>query len=118
MDGRVTSSSFRPRPKFPPTGVIETDVVNAHAHSIAHRALVLGSERCGCFNCLSIFSPATISRWTDEVDGECVTALCPRCGIDSVIGSASGFPVERGFLRKMQKRWMRAEKPKRRGEVK
>jgi hypothetical protein len=109
----VAPSAFHPSPKFPPTGVVETDVVNAHAHSIDHRRLLAQSERCGCFHCLSIFTPDAITRWTDEVNGQGVTALCPRCGIDSVIGSASGFPVERGFLDRMRQHWMRTEKPNR-----
>lgn len=105
-------ATFRPTPKLPPTGDIEIDVVNAHAHSIDHRHLLAQSERCGCFHCLAVFTPDAITRWTDEVNGEGVTALCPRCGIDSVIGTASGFPVERGFLGRMRQHWMRTEKPK------
>jgi hypothetical protein len=38
----------------------------------------------------------------DEGDG---TALSPECGIDSVIGSASGYPVTLDFLRRMQEHW-------------
>lgn len=109
----MTASAFRPSPKLPPIGVIETDVVNAHAHSIDHRALILGSERCGCFGCLSIFALDAIREWTDKVNGEGVTALCPVCGLDSVIGSASGFPVELGFLRRMQEHWMGEDEPER-----
>jgi hypothetical protein len=30
------------------------------------------------------------------------TALCPKCNIDAVIGSASGYPVtDKGFLQTM-----------------
>jgi len=39
----------------------------------------------------------------EELDG---TALCPHCGIDSVIGSASGYPVsEPQFLKAMHDHW-------------
>jgi hypothetical protein len=30
------------------------------------------------------------------------TALCPRCGIDAVIGSASGYPITQDFLQRMR----------------
>jgi hypothetical protein len=73
----------------------------AHRHSIRHRAEVLASELCGCFYCLRTYPPSEIVEWTDG--GE--TALCPRCGIDAVIGSASGFPVTRDFLREMHGVW-------------
>ena len=31
--------------------------------------------------------------------------ICPKCGIDSVIGSASGYPIEHSFLMKMREFW-------------
>jgi hypothetical protein len=34
-----------------------------------------------------------------------LTADCPRCGIDAVIGSASGFPITSEFLSSMNGRW-------------
>ncbi len=37
--------------------------------------------RCGWFFCLSLFEAAGIQDWTD--DGK--TALCLRCGVDSVL---------------------------------
>jgi acetone carboxylase gamma subunit len=33
------------------------------------------------------------------------TALCPYCGIDSVIGDKSGFPITKEFLEKMYQHW-------------
>ena len=43
--------------------------------------------------------------WVDVVDGVAVTALCPMCHIDAVIGDASGFPIEVSFLTAMHRRW-------------
>ena len=37
----------------------------------------------------TVFKPADILEWTDDDQ----TALCPNCGIDSVIGDKSGYPV-------------------------
>jgi hypothetical protein len=81
------------RPPFDPS--------EAHRHSIYHRAEVRKSETCGCFYCLAIYPLAEIAEWTDGGD----TALCPRCGIDAVIGSASGYPVTREFLKEMKAVW-------------
>lgn len=91
----------------------QSDVDLAHTHSSGHRAEVLGSETCGCFFCLATFSPSAISDWVDWPEGTPEekelelgeTALCPRCGIDSVIGSASGFPITEEFLKRMEARW-------------
>jgi hypothetical protein len=83
-----------------PAGVRE-----AHEHASRHRAEVLRSGRCGCFYCCSTFPPQDITRWTDEVGGEGQTALCPRCGIDSVLGDRSGFDLSPGFLQNMKSFW-------------
>ncbi len=77
----------------------------AHKHSIFHKSEILQSEVCGCFYCLEIFPPNKIERWVDEDINSEQTALCPECDIDSVIGSASGFPITREFLRKMHSHW-------------
>ena len=79
----------------------EPDLDEVHRRSINHRPEVLRSERCGCFCCLAIYAPADIEEWCDG--GE--TALCPRCGIDAVLGSASGFPITRELLAAMKSRW-------------
>ena len=57
------------------------------------------SDRCGCFYCLSVFD-------TDEIDHEDDWPVCPRCGIDYVIGSASGLPIERRFLAEAREFWL------------
>jgi hypothetical protein len=76
--------------------------VTAHKHSIRHRPEIERSELCGCFYCVHTFPPSAILDWVDEDD---VTALCPHCGIDSVIGSASGFPITKEFLTRMNEYW-------------
>jgi hypothetical protein len=82
------------------------DHIAAHQSSIYHETEVMKSETCGCFYCLEIFAPAAIEDWTDENSEDIErTALCPKCGIDAVIGSASGFPVTKEFLRKMRDHW-------------
>ena len=77
------------------------NVAKAHDHSRRHRAEVLASELCGCFYCGATFVPSEILDWTDDEE----TALCPRCGIDSVIGSAAEFPLTKEFLDEMHKYW-------------
>lgn len=78
------------------------DVVGAHAHSSRHAAELHGGQTCGCIYCLAVFLPSEIADWTDDDD----TALCPRCGIDSVLGDRSGFPVaDDDFLAAMKDHW-------------
>ena len=78
----------------------------AHTHSIFHKKEILESDICGCFYCKKTFLPTAIKEWCDENNPKGPTALCPKCGIDSVIGSKSGYPVNNiEFLEEMNKRW-------------
>ena len=88
--------------------------IEAHSHSSRNGSELRKSDRAGCFYCCSIFRPSEIRDWVDEGkdanlldeprDGS--TALCPKCGIDSVIGDASGFPVrDQDFLKEMNRLW-------------
>lgn len=75
----------------------------AHRHSADHRVELEHSDVCGCFYCEKTFAVSDVVEWVEDVSG---TALCPCCGIDSVIGSASGLPVaDADFLRAMHDRW-------------
>lgn len=74
----------------------------AHAHSSYHWGELYHSAVCGCFYCCEMFDFNEIEDWTDKG----VTALCPECGIDAVIGEASGFPVDDvAFLQAMKRHW-------------
>jgi hypothetical protein len=89
------------------------DIISAHSHCSSHRMEVLTSSVCGCFYCLEIFAPAAINDWVDfpldtPEDQQLnmgTTALCPGCGVDSVIGSNSGYPITREFLSEMRNHW-------------
>lgn len=72
--------------------------------STNHRTQILASDICGCFYCCSLFLPAAIEEWVDEDDdGIGATALCPYCGVDSVLGSASGYKLTPDYLRTRHK---------------
>ena len=74
----------------------------AHLHSSRHSSELKAGDACGCFYCRSTFKPSEITEWVDDDD----TALCPKCGIDSVIGSRSGYPVTSvDFLKAMHAYW-------------
>ena len=74
----------------------------AHEHSRNNRKELTRGGVCGCFHCLAVFPPAEILRWLREGEG---TALCPYCGIDSVIGDGAGVPITQEFLSGMRKEW-------------
>ena len=59
------------------------------------------SRRCGCYYCESIFpsSEVTEEDWMPDLHGR--TVLCPRCGIDAVIGDRSGIPIREDVLEEL-----------------
>jgi hypothetical protein len=84
---------------------LPTDVRAAHDHSSDHRTEVLASRLCGCFYCGAIYPPSEIMDWVDPPGETGKTALCAKCGIDSVIGDLSGFPITHEFLERMNRYW-------------
>ena len=79
----------------------QTDYDRAHKHCFKNRSELDRSDACGCFYCPNTFKRSEVFEWTDDE----TTALCPQCGIDSVIGSAVGFQLSREFFQKMNDRW-------------
>lgn len=75
----------------------------AHMLSFDNADSVQASQKCGCFYCQEIFPAEEVTRFLDETPGR--TALCPHCGIDAVLGDASGVEVSEDFLSKMHKEW-------------
>jgi hypothetical protein len=99
---------------------------NAVAHSFQNRAEVERSESCACFHCFARFAPSEIRLWTDSDDPSDedpgalrpdtdtfrgATAICPRCGYDSVIGSASGYELSDDFLHLLHDHWHTTKQP-------
>ena len=86
------------------------DLELAHTFSNNHKQALSIEQRCGCFYCQSIFSSKEILDWLED-DNPCDrlgTALCPNCGIDSVIGESSGFEITNEFLRAMNFKWFQS----------
>lgn len=79
----------------------------AHKLSSKHGQAVKASKQCGCFFCLSTFDPKHIYEWIDSGD----TALCPVCGIDSVLPEndlCEATNLE--FLTEMKEYWFRVQR--------
>ena len=55
-----------------------------YEHSRLNRRFMTPGGSCRCFHCLLGVAAEQIGQWID--DGQ--TALCPHCGIDSVLSNA------------------------------
>lgn len=81
--------------------MIKNDIKFAHTLCSNHRETLINAESCGCFYCLEIYSPKEISEWIDQDQ----TALCEKCGIDSVLPESDQYDLSREFLEKMHEYW-------------
>lgn len=76
----------------------------AHKRGIFHFKELSESPKCGCFYCQSVFETSEIIDWTDEQDERGKTALCPNCGVDSVLSDK--LPIDdKDFLKAMNKKY-------------
>ncbi len=83
-----------------------TMLVALHAKSFHNRRSVEKSRMCGCFYCLERFEAQEVRQWCspDENYKEGTTALCPRCGTDSVLADADVKLTQR-LLKSMKIVW-------------
>lgn len=79
-----------------------------HRYSARHRHMLERAALCGCFYCGAIFPSAEIDLWCDDAEEGVsgtrgTTALCPRCGIDSVLpDNIPGVPLNVELLTAMR----------------
>lgn len=83
---------------------MNTDVLLEKAHVLCNlnKSSLKKSTKCGCFFCLKIFEYDEIKEWIDSNEN---TALCPYCGIDSVIPESDFYQLDRDFLQQMYRYW-------------
>jgi hypothetical protein len=92
---------------------VQEQLREAHGHCHANERELSRSDTCGCFFCFATFSALEIKDWAEagrEYDEHNRTAICPKCGVDSVLGSASNFPLSTDFLKAMHRRFFDNER--------
>lgn len=81
-------------------------IIDAHKYCNADKKEMLLSDSCGCFYCGKVYPTKEITQWTEPTGKLGANAICPHCGIDAVIGSKSGIPInDPDFLKAMYDYW-------------
>ena len=73
-----------------------------HIYCTSNEVELSKSTFCGCFGCITIFKPNEINMWIKDKMGR--TAICPYCGIDSVLPD-SKVELSKEYLKKMNDYW-------------
>lgn len=82
----------------------DTTIFNrAVVHAMNNKETISQSCLVGCFYCLRTFAAHALNLETHTIthfskDGIEKTVYCPMCGVDAMIGDASGFEVTAEFL--------------------
>ena len=90
----ITKKKYRPYPSKEKVIQLDNLLKRDFSTSSFNRKSLQEDLICGCFYCLEIFNPKELEEWEGKKED---TAICPRCGIDSVIGKSSGFPIKKIF---------------------
>lgn len=77
------------------------NIDEASKFSICNMPALKNATLAGCYRCISIFPPSDITETTD--DGQ--TAMCPKCGVDSVLPDTPDFAINIDSLTRLNKRW-------------
>jgi NAD-dependent SIR2 family protein deacetylase len=72
-----------------------------HAYCTCNRNLIENSNKCYCFHCGKIFEKDDIKEYIDNG----VTALCPDCGVDSVIPDSVDEEINKEVINDMNQYW-------------
>ncbi len=66
-------------------------------HTANNEMDILKSKKCSCLFCRQTYDARKVNDWSNDDNG--VTALCPECGMDAVVGDASGFSFDHEDLK-------------------
>lgn len=89
------------------------ELLAAYRYTTNNWVQIESSTWCGCCSCMQIFPRDEVVAWTgldmanvnDPGAVEQQTALCPRCGVEAVLGDKCGFPIHAAFLARMNEAW-------------
>ncbi len=102
-----------------------SELSETHSKSAMNRHAIEASNQVGCFKCERIWDPLEfpIKEWIDNNplssrtpragENDNATALCPFCGIDSVIAKLSVGKITYYMLGKMEEHWFGMRKRRR-----
>jgi hypothetical protein len=67
------------------------------------------SKECGCFHCITFFAPDKITQWRngqpEDASEPVLTAICPNCGMESVLPDSLYFNLDQKLLKEMHQKF-------------
>lgn len=95
------NSTYAIKYKYPYPYEKEAQLKKLHTYSSHNRNLIAVASKCYCFYCKASVESREIQNYADN--GQ--TAICPKCGIDSIIPDSIDEPVDRKTIAEMNEYW-------------
>ncbi len=92
----------------------EDQLKAVHKHCFNNKEEVEKSTVVACFHCISMWDEEELKETEFDYPSKDPTAFCPKCGIDAIIGNASGIDLydgEQFDMAEMNIRWFGYKKP-------
>lgn len=67
-----------------------------YKHTKNNEIEIFQSKKCGCLFCTSIFDARKVNEWSG--DGKNASAICPHCGMNTLIGDKSGHQIDKSTI--------------------
>ncbi len=78
-------------------------IKSAIRFATGNREALVQSAKAGCYYCLAIYAASEVVRFLPSED----TALCPYCGIDSVLADQSPYELNAVTLEELHEYWFK-----------
>ena len=79
----------------------ESTLKKLHTYASHNKKLIEKSEKCYCFHCKNAFESTRIERYLVNEE----TALCPECGMDSIIPDSIDESIDENTILEMHDYW-------------
>lgn len=70
-----------------------------YKHTKNNEIDILNSKKCSCLFCRQTYDARRVSDWSNENNK--ISAVCPECGMNAVVGDASGFSLDHDTLKQL-----------------
>jgi hypothetical protein len=82
------------------------EIDEPHKYTFKNKDQVQKSNMCCCACCVNKYSAKYVVEYIEEANGD-KTAICPKCGVDAVIGDAALSNITDTMLQDMHNKWFR-----------
>lgn len=79
----------------------ESQMKRLHAYASHNKELIEKSDRCYCFYCNANMGSGEIEKYLDKEE----TALCPKCGVDSIIPDSIDEQIDENIISELHDYW-------------